>query len=249
MCRVCFYPVRNTDNCLIVIPAFNESTTIETVIQGISMAGYRQIVVVNDASSDDTKEMAERAGALVISLPERLGAWCAIQTGLRYAIRKGYSMVVTMDADDQHPAHEIDLLIEELQMRDTNVVIGSCTQRGSGLRKIAWHWIRGASGAQMDDLTSGFRAYDRLAIRRAAGWRGTLLEYQDVGVLLLLQRHQLKITDVAVEMKQRYTGKSRIFYNWGVVAYYMAHTMILSASKRIGFRPYKGPKVAAKVFQ
>ena len=242
-------PVKNTDKCLIVIPAFNESTTIETVIQRIVLAGYRQIVVVNDASSDDTKEKAERAGALVISLPERLGAWCAIQTGLRYAIRKGYSTVVTMDADDQHPAHEIDLLTEELQMRDTNVVIGSCTGRGSGLRKIAWHWIRGTSGVQMNDLTSGFRAYDRLAIRRAAGWRGTLLEYQDVGVLLLLQRHHLKITDVPVEMKQRYSGKSRIFYNWGVVAYYMAHTLILSASKRIGFRPYKGPTVAAKVFQ
>ena len=235
--------------CLVVVPAFNESATIEMVVQSIRNAGYRRIIVVNDASTDDTKEKAERAGALVISLPERLGAWCAIQTGLRYAIRKGYSMVVTMDADDQHPVEAIQQLINKLCDGDANVVIGSCLQRGSGLRQVAWQWIRGASGVQLEDLTSGFRAYDRLAIRRAAGWRGTLLEYQDVGVLLLLQRHNLKITDVPVEMRQRFAGKSRIFYNWGVVAYYMAHTLILGASKRIGFRPYKGPAVAAKVFQ
>lgn len=240
----------NTKNqCLVVIPAFNESATVASVILGIKQHGFDHVLVVNDASNDDTACIAEQSGATVISLPEQVGAWLAAQTGLRYAIRKGYSMVVTMDADDQHPAHDIDLLVEKLQTTDTNVVVGSCTRRGSGLRKIAWQWIRGASGVQLEDLTSGFRAYDRLAIRRAAGWRGTLLEYQDVGVLLLLQRHRLKITDVPVEMRQRYAGKSRIFYNWGVVAYYMAHTLILSASKRIGFRPYKGPAVAAKVFQ
>lgn len=237
------------DNCLIVIPAYNESLTIEKVVNSVKRAGYGNIVVINDASTDDTANKAELAGAVVISIAERLGAWCASQTGLRYAIRKGFSTVVTMDADDQHPSHEINTLISTLHSSDTNVVIGSCPQRGSGLRQVAWQWIRGTSGVQLDDLTSGFRAYDRLAIRRAAGWRGTLLEYQDVGVLLLLQRHQLKITDVSVEMRQRYAGRSRIFYNWGVVAYYMAHTLILSASKRISFRPYKGPTVASKVFQ
>ena len=237
------------DDCLIVIPAFNEALTIEKVVNSVNRVGYRNVLVINDASTDVTAEKAELAGAIVISLAERLGAWCASQTGLRFAIRKGFSTVVTMDADDQHPAHEISTLVSTLRSADTNVVIGSCPQRGSGLRQVAWQWIRGASGVQLEDLTSGFRAYDRLAIRRAAGWRGTLLEYQDVGVLLLLQRHNLKITDLPVEMRQRYAGKSRIFYNWGVVAYYMAHTLILSASKRIGFRPYKGPAVAAKVFQ
>ena len=237
------------DNCLIVIPAFNESLTIQQVVNGARAAGFAHIVVINDASTDDTAEKAETAGAVVISLSERLGAWCASQTGLRYAIRKGYSSVVTMDADDQHPVEAIEQLLIELDKGKANVVIGSCPTRGSGLRKIAWQWIRSASGVQLNDLTSGFRAYDRLAIRRAASWRGTLLEYQDVGVLLLLQRHQLMISDIPVEMRQRPNGKSRIFYNWGVVAYYMTHTLILSACKRIGFRPYKGPSVVSKVFQ
>jgi glycosyltransferase involved in cell wall biosynthesis len=237
------------ERSLIVIPALNEESTIGGVVGSLKLAGYQHILVVSDASDDQTAVTAERAGAIVVTLRERLGAWGATQTGMRYAIRKGFDNIVTMDADDQHPAEGVAPLLEMLQKGNANVVIGSCPKRGSSLRKAAWHWIRLASGVQLSDLTSGFRAYDRLAIRRAASWRGTLLEYQDVGVLLLLQRHQLKITDLPVAMKQRASGKSRIFYNWRVVAYYMLHTIILSASKRITIRPYRGPAVASKVFQ
>ena len=243
------FSLKSKDHSLIVIPALNESETIGTVVQSLQQEGFENIVVINDASSDNTAKIAENAGATVLTLIERLGAWGATQTGLRYAIRKGFDSVITMDADDQHPVGAINDLLVELAEGQVNVVIGSCPTRGSGLRKIAWQWIRGASGVQMTDLTSGFRAYDRLAIRRAASWRGTLLEYQDVGVLLLLQRHQLKISDVPVKMKPRPNGMSRIFYNWGVVAYYMTHTLILSACKRIGFRPYQGPETTPKVFQ
>lgn len=237
------------NQCLIVIPSLNEEDTIAHVLQSLSKEGFKNIVVVNDASTDTTEQVAQNAGATVITLIDQLGAWGATQTGLRYAIRKGFSTAVTMDADDQHPVEAIEKLLIELEKGEANVVIGSCPTRGSGLRKIAWQWIRSASGVQLNDLTSGFRAYDRLAIRRAAGWRGTLLEYQDVGVLLLLQRHHLMISDIPVQMRPRPNGKSRIFYNWGVVAYYMTHTLILSACKRIGFRPYKGPRVVSKVFQ
>ena len=125
------------ENCLTVIPALNESQTIGHVVKSVKRAGFRNVVVIDDASDDNTAELAEQAGATVISLLERLGAWGATQTGLRYAIRKGFSAVVTMDADDQHPAREINTLVSTLQSADTNVVIGSCSQRGSGLRQVA----------------------------------------------------------------------------------------------------------------
>ena len=240
--------VNNKNDCLVVIPALNESATIGNVVDALGCAGFNNVLVVNDSSDDDTAEIAERAGAMVISLLERLGAWGAAQTGLRYAIRKGYNAVITLDADDQHPVDACDELLRELINGNANVVVGSCPERGSGLRKIAWKWIKAASGVNLQDLTSGFRAYDRLAIRRAAGWRGTLLEYQDIGVLLLLQRHGLVIVDVPVNMRPRAMGGSRIFYNWSVVAYYMTHTLVLSACKRIGLSPYQRPAVAPKVF-
>ena len=240
--------MNDKNDCLVVIPALNESATISNVVDALRCAGFNNVLVVNDSSGDDTAEIAEHAGATVISLIERLGAWGATQTGLRYAIRKGFNSVITMDADEQHPVDACELLLEELSSGRANVAVGSCPERGSELRKIAWKWIKAASGVNLQDLTSGFRAYDRLAIRRAASWRGTLLEYQDIGVLLLLQRHGLVIVDVPVNMRPRTMGGSRIFYNWSVVAYYMTHTLVLSACKRIGLSPYQRPAVAPKVF-
>ena len=236
------------NNCLVVIPALNESLTIGSVVESVKRAGFHNVMVINDASDDNTAELAEQAGAIVISLLERLGAWGATQTGLRYAIRKGFSAVITMDADEQHPVDACGLLLEHLSSGGANLVVGSCPERGSGLRQVAWSWIRATSGVDLRDLTSGFRAYDRLAIRRAASWRGSLLEYQDIGVLLLLQRHGLVVVDLPVDMRPRAVGGSRIFYNWSVVAYYMTHTLLLSACKRIGLGPYKTPSVAPKVF-
>ena len=234
--------------CLIVIPALNESETVGSVVSTLRRNGFDNVLVIDDCSSDDTVAVAEDCGAIVIPLIERLGAWGATQTGLRYAIRKGFNSVITMDADNQHPVEACEQLLDELTSGRANVVVGSCPERGSGLRQLAWHWIKAASGVNLRDLTSGFRAYDRLAIRRAASWRGSLLEYQDIGVLLLLQRHGLVVVDLPVDMRPRAVGGSRIFYNWSVVAYYMTHTLLLSACKRMGLSPYKAPSVAPKVF-
>ncbi len=67
---------------------------------------------------------------------------------------------------------------------------------------------------------------------RLAGWRATLLDYQDIGVLLLLQSRGLRITDVDVDMRVRLNGPSRIFRSWLLVAYYMCHTLLLGLTKR-----------------
>lgn len=215
-----------------MIPALNEAHTIGKVVRSLKRHNFENIVVINDASQDQTAFNAEMAGAHVISLTERLGAWGATQTGFRYALRQGFQTVVTLDADEQHPVKSCETLLTELNEKYANVIVGACPDRGSGLRKIAWKWIKNTSGLELKDLTSGFRAYDKEAISTVASWRGTLLEYQDVGVLLLLIRNGLLIGDVSVDMTPRRVGASRIYYSWGVVAYYMAHTLLLGACKR-----------------
>lgn len=87
-----------------------------------------------------------------------------------------------MDADNQHPAEACKQLLDLLTSRRLNVAAGPCPERVSGPRKIAWSWIKATSEVDLRDLTSGFKAYDRLAIRRAASWLGSPLEYQDIGV-------------------------------------------------------------------
>ena len=232
--------------CVVVIPAFNEASSVGAVVESALLHAER-VVVVDDASQDNTAKLAEAAGAAVLRLPVQLGAWGATQTGMRYAVRKGFDIAITMDADGQHNSSDIPNLIAPLLAEEANVVIGACPQRGSPLRHLAWRWIRSLSGINLGDFTSGFRAYDRLAIRKAASWKATLLEYQDIGVLMLFQRHSLVITDVIVTMSERVSGHSRIFGDWGAVIYYMAYTLILGLSKRQNLRPHRKTGAIKKV--
>jgi len=227
--------VLGLQHSLVIIPAFNEEGSVGRVVTNVLKMKVREVVVIDDCSTDQTAEEARSAGATVVSLPERLGAWGATQTGFRYAVRRGARMVVTMDADGQHNPTDLSALITPIAQKTSNVVIASCTERGSKLRKIAWRWIKRVAHLDVSDITSGFRAYDRLAVRRLAAWPANLIEYQDVGVLLLLQRNRLTISEISVTMADRKNGKSRIFSSWGAVIYYMAQTLLLGASKRSRF--------------
>ncbi|MDD2768965.1 MAG: glycosyltransferase [Methylococcus sp.] len=231
------YPVerpraRNTASAkrtLVVIPARNEVASIGAVISDLHRAGWQDVLVVNDQSSDDTAMIARGLGAVVLSPVLRLGAWGAMQTGIRYAYRHGFDSVITMDADGQHEVAAIPALRAASDRAD--VVIGACPTRGSSARRMAWAWFRRLAGFSLSDLTSGFRFYNRGAIETLAGEEATLLDYQDVGVLLLLRRQGFRIAEVPVDMNLRQTGKSRIFYSWFAVAFYMAETTLLCLAR------------------
>jgi len=218
--------------CIVIIPAHNEAKDIAFVIGEIAKHSNFPVVVVDDASTDDTISKARSAGAVVVPLALQIGAWGATQAGLRYALKYDFAHAITMDADGQHLAESLPALIQPIIDKEADVTIGACTTRGSTLRKIAWTLMKRVSGLRLEDLTSGFRVYDRRAIRRLAAWQATLLEYQDVGVLTMLQASGLRIKDVEVEMLPRRSGISRIFYSWASVIYYMSYTLLLSFTKR-----------------
>jgi len=222
----------NRPRCVIVIPAFNEADTVGAVVTALKSAVDYPIVVVDDASTDNTAIEAKEAGARVLSLSIKLGAWGATQTGMRFAQTHGFDYVVTMDADGQHLPDWVPKLVTAIQAENNNVVIGACTSRGSRSRRIAWFLLRHMSGVGLEDLTSGFRIYDGEAIKLLGGWRANYLDYQDVGVLALLLSKGLTVGDIQVPMLARANGGSKIFRSWGVVVYYMLHTAVLSLSKR-----------------
>ena len=86
-------------------------------------------------------------------------------------------------------------------------------------------------GFSFDDLTSGFRFYNARACRLLAKEEATLLDYQDIGVLLLLRRANLRIAEVAVAMNPRKSGASRVFSSWWTVFRYMAETSLLCLAR------------------
>lgn len=214
---------------LIVIPALNEAASIGDVIARARAYSGADLLVVDDGSTDDTRRIAVAHGATVLRAPLWQGAWGAIQTGLRYAVRHGYAGVVTMDADGQHEPDYLPLLIEA--SRSADVVIAACPSRGSFMRHVAWRYFRFLTGFDIEDLTSGFRYYNAAACRLLAGPEATLLDYQDIGVLLLLRHANLRVAEVAVPMNPRRSGISRVFSSWWTVGVYMAETSLLCLAR------------------
>ncbi len=225
------------ERLLVIIPALDEAASIADVVTRVRARYDTDVLVIDDGSRDETARLAVEAGATVLQPPLRQGAWGAMQTGIRYAVRQGYTAVVTMDADGQHEPAELARLLDAAAT-GADVVIGAYPARGSFLRHLAWRYFRVLTGFAFEDLTSGFRYYNRKACQLLARGEATLLDYQDIGVLLLLHRAGLRVQEVPVEMSPRQFGASRVFYSWWSVGRYMAETTLLCLA-RWNTKPHK----------
>ena len=217
---------------LIIIPARNEEMTIEKVIRGLKREGWHDIVVVDDNSEDNTALLAKRTGVVVISHPICLGAWGAIQTGMRYALKKGYDIIVTVDADDQHEAKYVKHLVEEIKKNGADIVIGAYPERAHWAKKFLWYILKWISGLEFSDITSGFRAYRVGVIDKLLDDQGLILEYQDVGVLLICKKNKLKIREIPVKMQNRRYGNSRVFSSYWTIIKYAITTLFYAGAQR-----------------
>ena len=207
----------------------NEENSIGKVVSSLVERDFK-VVVVDDFSSDKTAAIARRSGATVLANIKNLGAWRSTQAGIRYAHKFSADVVITMDADGQHDCEDLQKMIEAYH-QGADVVIGSCTSRGSTGRHIAWRLFKLLNGLRVNDITSGFRLYNREAIEILVSRQATMLEYQCVGILLMLRNLRLKVYEVPVNMRERKDGISRIFNSWISVIYYLAYSGLLSFSK------------------
>jgi len=155
------------DQLLIVTPAFNESASISRVVKSV-MEGGLKILVVDDGSTDETSHLAKQAGAEVLRLPFNAGVGGALRAGFRFAVENGFSSVIQIDADGQHPVSHIDDLITASESSGSHLVIGSRFALGtagamqvSRPRKFAMKILAKsasqACGTTITDATSGFR--------------------------------------------------------------------------------------------
>ncbi|MFK5984873.1 MAG: glycosyltransferase family 2 protein [Pseudomonadota bacterium] len=221
---------KKTASCLVIIPAMDEEKTIASVVSQVKNLGY-DVLVIDDNSQDNTILVAKKNGAWVIPLVYNMGAWNATQTGFQYAIKKAYQCVITLDADGQHDPQSIPDLIRMQAETGANVVVASYTERGDLNRRLTWRFFKWLAGFNINDLTSGYRLYDQQAMSVIASKQATLLEYQDVGVLMLLAKNHLSLIEIETQMLDRSEGVSRIFKSALHIVYYLLYTSILCVSK------------------
>jgi glycosyltransferase involved in cell wall biosynthesis len=157
----------------VAIAAYNEATVIADVIADVKAAGYRA-VVVDDGSDDSTATVAADAGALVVRHPINLGQGAALQTALEFALMHGAEVVVTFDADGQHRAADIAVLVAALDAHGADFALGSrflgATVGQPVARRLliraATVFTRLTTGLPLTDAHNGLRAMTRQGASR-----------------------------------------------------------------------------------
>jgi glycosyltransferase involved in cell wall biosynthesis len=216
-----------------IVPALNEERSVGRVLDELhAFDPELHVVVVDDGSIDTTAEVAVAHGAEVLRLPFNLGIGGAVQTGYRYALERGFGVVVQVDGDGQHDPAELPKIIDPLLRGEADIVIGSRyagdrTYRAPLSRRLGqWIFARLVSifvGQTISDTSSSFRALNRRALRLfAQDYPHGYLE--TVESTVMAARHGLQIKEVPVLMRERVEGRSRL--TTGLSIFYAAKVIV-----------------------
>jgi len=202
----------------IFIPSYNEEKNIAEVIQSIKRIYPEiKIYVVNDGSTDNTKNVALNEGAIVIDHPTNLGQGAAIRTAFEFAIDKNVKYIVTLDADGQHDPKELPGMFIKMSDEEADLIIGSrfIDDKEIKMKKYREFGILFLSRIfsiihtiNLTDITSGYRIYEHSMIKTILPFLKEE-QYYAIEVLKEIIKHKGKIIEVPVEDIQRKHGKSK----------------------------------------
>lgn len=203
---------------LIIIPAFNESDSIEYTIQNIRQDSPDfDYLIINDCSTDRTEAICRENGFSYLSLPVNLGIGGAVQTGYRYAVENGYDIVVQVDGDGHHDVRFLNRMVETLKRENADMVIGSrfIEKEGfqsSAMRRVGINYfmylIKALTKTRVTDPTSGFRMVNRRTAEIFAV--NYPRDYPEPESTVYLLRRGKKVLEVPVVMRERQGGVSSI---------------------------------------
>ncbi|BCS94659.1 glycosyl transferase [Desulfoluna limicola] len=195
----------------VIIPAYNEEETIGPLVQRIrSVYPSYEIIVVNDGSTDNTSQVASKAGAMVLDHPYNMGNGASIKTGMRKA---SCDILVTMDADGQHDPADIEKLVSGIPEYDMVVGERSLNGQASVQRAVGNHLYNAFASYvakfKVKDLTSGFRAVKREAALEHLPLFPNTYSYPTTLTLAVL-RSGYSLRYIPIGVSSRKNGKSGI---------------------------------------
>ena len=202
---------------VVVIPAYQAAPTIRDVIARTQAAvPPAQIIVVDDGSTDGTGDEGRGTGTTLVTHPRNRGKGAALRTGIREATARGASVVVTIDADAQHPPEEIPRLLKPILEGRADLVLGARKRdHVMPISRRFTNWLSAAlasriGGQPVRDAQTGFRAFTR-DVAEAVKPAGDRYEYE-ANFLLDALRAGYRV--VSVEVPTIYGARSH-FRAWG----------------------------------
>lgn len=202
---------------LAVVPAFNESANLSRVVADLSrIIPSKDILVVDDGSTDHTAELLPRLGVGWLTLSQRVGVGGAVRAGIRYARKAGYDYVVRIDGDGQHRACDIARVLAPVVSGRADAALGSRflhrRLRHAGWRRAS-QLLLGAclsalTGQRVTDPTSGFWFFGPRALRLLSGHHPA--GYAEPELLLFLSRNGLRVTEVPIRTRPRVAGRTSL---------------------------------------
>lgn len=214
---------------LAIIPAYNEEGSIRRTIEElVEVAPWIDYVVINDGSSDATRQICMDNGFNMIDLPINMGLTAGIQTGMKYALRNGYDCAVQFDADGQHEPQYLASMVSKMESTHADIVIGSrfVTEKKQTSARMTGSALISAitcitTGTAIKDPTSGMRLFSKPIIERFA-------KESDFGpepdTIAYLVRNGASLAEVQVSMRERTTGESYLSFTKSIK--YMLRTCI-----------------------
>lgn len=202
---------------LFVIPAYNEEKNIKNVISDINKnVPNADIVIINDCSTDKTKEIIEKENVILLNTPFNMRYAMAVQTGLKYASYNDYDYVIQFDGDGQHLASEAKKLINEMEKTNADIIIGSrflekTNYKHPLFRKIGTNifsfLIKILCKKKITDPTSGLQCLNKKVIALYSKI-GKYPEFPDANLIIEMLYSGYDIREISVIMKENNTGQS-----------------------------------------
>ncbi len=149
----------------IIIPTYNNEQTLEQVINGSSQY-CRNIIVVNDGSTDRTPSIIDASDVTALHLPKNSGKGMALRKGFSLAAQKGFNYAITIDSDGQHFASDLPAFLDKLEQTGEALIIGarnmdqeSVPGKSSFGNRFSNFWFKVETGISSPDTQSGYRLY------------------------------------------------------------------------------------------
>lgn len=201
----------------VIIPAFNEAENLEQLLPKIpkSIKGYPLgVLLIDDKSTDNTIEVAQKHGYQVIANPINRGQGAALRAGYDIATAGGAEIIVAMDADGQHRPEEIERLIEPILEDKLDIVIGSrVLGEHEGTNKVRWLGIRVFSfivnlfaGTNISDCANGYRAFRRDSLNEVILHQD---QFNAAELIIDAAKKGVRIGEVPVTILRRFSGESK----------------------------------------